>query len=122
MDNAITKMIERAELCIERGQFKMAKSAYDEIDKRLGTDQQDEFTEDRLSEILYAIQGAESEPVEQTKCHKCHGSGRYGDLGKCFACLGKGYQTERDTVREKNYWARRERSAHSRAEIESQYF
>ncbi len=125
MDNAINKLIERAELCIERGQIKMAQVAYDEIDNRLDAVTQDEFTEDRLSAIFDAIHRAEIEeanPKQYPTCHKCKGSGTYGSLGKCFACVGKGYQTERDIVREKNYWARRERGAQTRQEIESQYF
>lgn len=49
-------------------------------------------------------------------CFKCIGTGRYygrgrvengkfiGTIGKCFGCLGKGYQTKDDEARCKAYW------------------
>lgn len=52
--------------------------------------------------------------AELNRCNKCHGSGTYvwgavvngrpSHSGPCFACKGKGWQTERDRQRNDYYW------------------
>ena len=50
----------------------------------------------------------------RTPCEKCGGTGRYGwgavvngkpsHSGECFACEGKGHQTDADRRRNWSYW------------------
>lgn len=41
-------------------------------------------------------------------CPKCGGTGEFvfpsGKTGECFACIGKGHQTQGDVNRNKGYW------------------
>jgi|SRR5271166_855720 len=124
MDSALETMLNSAEICLERGQVNMAKRALLDIEERW-PHQQEEDVEYRIVALQEALVDVElpaptpSKPKAGKKlnphgfptCPKCQGSGRYGNLGDCFSCVGKGFQTPRDVVREKNYWARRERSS-----------
>lgn len=108
----ITKLLSRAELLHERGQIKMLGLTLDEIDKRA---EQTPLEEDQLQRYLRLdkahTSGSKANP-EDEKCHKCGGTGQYfnngGPNGHCFACVGKGWQSERDKVREANYYARKQ--------------
>jgi hypothetical protein len=55
-------------------------------------------------------------PADCKLCYKCDGSGLYhsggavvngvftGKTGPCYACQGKGYQTQADAQRNRTYW------------------
>lgn len=114
MDNSIAKLLDRAKLLAERGQIRMAAMAMDEIDKRLETTSLDAELEEQynsLCELVPLTEDLQSETTADSKCHKCNGTGKHRNGGRCYACLGKGTQSTRDIVREKNYWARRQASA-----------
>lgn len=112
--DVISKLLNRAELLAERGQSKMVNSLLDEVDRRAERqplDQDQLLQYQRLEKMCAAADGKHPEEI---KCHKCQGSGEYfrngGPNGRCFACVGKGWQSERDKVREQNYYARRQNS------------
>lgn len=110
--STIEKLIVSAELLFERSELKMVGVTLDSISERT---KDVEFSSE--SPDLYERFMALCELVPDTEvgthmgrpsCHKCGGSGKHTNGGTCFGCMGKGWQTPRDIVREKNYWARRE--------------
>lgn len=67
-----------------------------------------------------AAPASEAAAAFPRKCGQCHGTGRYVrpteqggfvDLGNCYACAGKGFQTEEDAHRNASYWSHRAAAA-----------
>lgn len=127
-DESLSALLDRAELCFEKNQFKMVKSYLQELDRRTPDNTMPDDLADRFNELgdkLYDKTGIEwhddteeseaaeedNSPIENETCHKCGGTGVYtylkGGVGTCYDCQGKGFQTEKDVVRVKNYWAYR---------------
>lgn len=121
MDNAIEQLINRAELCLERGQHKMVAGYLAEIEERLDGS---EVSDDLWERYVYLTENAEPTFDEAhvdsqgNRCNKCKGTGKFkktnGTQGTCFDCQGKGYQTAKDATRIQNYWAYRQREANVR--------
>lgn len=132
----LESLMDRAELCYERGQIKMVAGYLRELDKRTpGDEMPDNLAErfNRLAEELYDAgveweeEPAESDsPIVNNVCSKCGGSKFYtyanGAKGICYDCQGKGHQTETDIVRVKNYWAYRKGTQRKAAAVGQQPF
>lgn len=122
MDNAIEQLINRAELCLERGQHKMVAGYLEEVEQRSAeSEMSDELWERyvRLTENAEpTLDEAQFDAPAGNKCNKCKGTGKFkkadDSQGTCFDCQGKGYQTEKDVERVQNYWAYRQREANVR--------
>ena len=131
--DAIDNLLERAELCFERGQYKMVSAYLDEIESRAKavelSDEQD-YQFNSLAERMHEQgfdaedEGEDNTPKANDVCTKCGGSKFYtyanGSRGTCYDCQGKGYQTEKDIVRVKNYWAYRRAEVQKRKEAAAQ--
>lgn len=139
MDQSVKVILDRVEICIERGQFNVAQSSLNEASKRAGQNMDDEIAEriedlqarisegpkvpvsdedylnsEELDEAVYPLK--EGIPAGEPPCKKCRGTGRYlagprleMTKQKCVVCKGKGWMDAADKVRDKNYWARREK-------------
>lgn len=109
--NAISRMLDRAELYLERGELRNLNAVLNDISERSGEIDMGDSNRERF--LALCEEAPEPEEPTSSKCHKCSGSGRYTnehgqDAGRCFSCVGKGYQSQRDIVREKNYYARKQ--------------
>ena len=112
--SVINSLLLRAELCYERGQHKIVSSYLIEIDNHFNAGEEATDNEyeryEWLCEHAPVIEEGEEVKVNDA-CTKCGGSKTYiyasGNTGMCYDCQGKGYQTEKDLVRVKNYWAYR---------------
>lgn len=110
----ISKILDRAELLLGRGEIHMARVALSEVNSRLAAGE--EVGPNIMARVNHLISNVQlGQPKLRVPkvarlhpdCHKCHGTGVFGHLGKCFACLGKGWQTKKDVVRELNNEAKR---------------
>lgn len=104
----IERLLTSAELCFERGQYKMANRAMDEIEERVGDQDMGPGLTDRFNYLCNAIPELETDRAQEGQfCSSCNGSGRYYNR-KCVRCAGKGYQTEADVTRNRIYWEYRQ--------------
>lgn len=119
-DNGVLNILARAEQCLDLGQVKMARIGLDEIFCRLDDGAEvDEATYERISSLEEDLD--ESAPIQEADtsseddvCDKCNGRKTFANTGlPCYACKGKGFQTDSDRARNKAYWNHRRNTARS---------
>ena len=120
MSSAIENLLNRAEICAERGQLKVAGKALAEIAKRAQHEQIPVELWKRymaacsvVDDKALAVANDVDEIEGNTDCGACGTSGVYIfpdgiRTGDCFACVGKGFQTKEDRQRNRWYWAIRQ--------------
>lgn len=127
-NSAISRILDSAELCVERGQYKIAAHALAEAEARYedGDVDQDDSLEERMDNVAADLHdlGVPIEelpkPVTDSRSHpKCSANCDKGRIGNgrqflCFACQGKGYQTPIDITRQERYWEHRNSEVRAR--------
>lgn len=105
--NGIIPILNSAEHCFSRKQYRIVRHSLSEIDVRL----QYEAVNDEIYHRILVLRHAMSEIVVDTKgppCERCDTIGKYPLNGQtCWGCVGKGWLDSSDIRRNEAYAAKK---------------